>query len=312
VLEFETALLAVDPGIGALPYWDGTHDVLTEAYFGSGPGRGDGYVVNDGPFANFPIETDFNIDNWSADLVDVPGASNGFLGNDGFLRGSDPFNALQTPSLTRFGSSSWTFAYDAQMQCAAQSNCWNDWYSCIEGGSSAGNFHSGAHKAIGGKWRSVAGPLGGDFEDPVTSPNDPIFWVHHANVDRNRLKWMQSHPAEKTAYYGFGRQCYGPKSEKDPGCERSGLDLSDVAGAQFPFSSALLGLNESRPVTHADILCHLGPATASYTYGPSLCDVEVCSPGSRVAWGAVVGVLLFSCACLTASLLIFRSRQRHV
>jgi hypothetical protein len=41
----------------------------------------------------------------------------------------------------------------------------------------------GVHFFAGGMWNTTGGGLGmGDFLDPYTSPNDPIWWSHHANL----------------------------------------------------------------------------------------------------------------------------------
>lgn len=260
VLEFEVSLLAVDPSIGGLPYWDGTGDILTTTFFGSATGTGADMIVVDGKFPNFPIVSNFGIAAWSSYMHVVDGATNGYTGNGGFLRGTIPNNALQTSKVTRYGKS-WSFATSAQDQCAATSGCWNDWYSCIEGGSSSGNFHSGAHQTIGG----TSGSYRGDFEDPTTSPNDPIFMFHHANVDRNRMKWMGANAGESSVYYGFSTKCTGPLTNR---CPTGGISIGDVITSQWPFTSTSLGLSglTSDAITHADILCHVGPTTAPYSY----------------------------------------------
>jgi hypothetical protein len=162
-------------------------------------------------------------------------------------------------------------------------------------------FHAGAHILMGGirfSWRLEY--QGGDFEDQATSPNDPLFWLHHANLDRNRLMYMENNAADASVYHGFSKFCH-PVMEltgsKDA-CEHKGLGLGDVAGALFPFSSQDLGLEnlDSAALTHADILCHLGPATAPYTYGPSLCDFEKCpEPEARPVGGdRVFGFILYA------------------
>lgn len=46
------------------------------------------------------------------------------------------------------------------------------------------NVHGGGHNAVGGTMMSSS------------SPADPIFWLHHANVDRIWAQWQQSHPGE--------------------------------------------------------------------------------------------------------------------
>ncbi|CAI4218966.1 unnamed protein product [Parascedosporium putredinis] len=45
-----------------------------------------------------------------------------------------------------------------------------------------GSFHSAGHWGIGG--------LYGDMSDKWTSPSDPLFYLHHANVDRAWWSWQ--------------------------------------------------------------------------------------------------------------------------
>ncbi|WP_329228378.1 tyrosinase family protein [Streptomyces sp. NBC_00111] len=37
--------------------------------------------------------------------------------------------------------------------------------------------------------------IGGNME-LTSSPNDPVFWLHHCNIDRLWVKWQQQHPNE--------------------------------------------------------------------------------------------------------------------
>lgn len=41
---------------------------------------------------------------------------------------------------------------------------------------------------------SIHGTLGGDMRDPMTSPNDPIFFMHHAFVDKMWDYWQKHNP----------------------------------------------------------------------------------------------------------------------
>jgi hypothetical protein len=41
-------------------------------------------------------------------------------------------------------------------------------------------IHGGAHNAVGGDMATAR------------SPNDPLFWLHHANIDRLFAKWQES------------------------------------------------------------------------------------------------------------------------
>lgn len=40
------------------------------------------------------------------------------------------------------------------------------------------------------------GFVGGDMNDLQRAPNDPIFWLHHANIDRSWALWRLRNPAE--------------------------------------------------------------------------------------------------------------------
>jgi hypothetical protein len=69
------------------------------------------------------------------------------------------------------------------------------------------------------------------------SPNDPVFWLHHCNIDRLRSQWQ--------ARWGFGTNCYPPA-----GTTSGVVDLNE---AMQPWSG----------VTSASVLEHRG----IYTYG---------------------------------------------
>ena len=108
------------------------------------------------------------------------------------------------------------------------------------------------------------GELGanGDFWDGCTSPNDPVFWFHHPNVDRLFMEWQLLH-ANATAtplpHSGFPTAGHCP-----------GHTLGDVIADTDPFVGALLGrdgLAASLPLTNADVLAATTPlGTAPYTY----------------------------------------------
>jgi hypothetical protein len=84
LLKYERALLAVDPSIGALPYWNIANDavggkyrndpekyIYTDNFFGNyWTNSANGYAVSNGLFANFPIteytRAKFGKDSWMA------------------------------------------------------------------------------------------------------------------------------------------------------------------------------------------------------------------------------------------------------
>ena len=51
--------------------------------------------------------------------------------------------------------------------------------------------HSGVHIAVGGDNPSTWGQMAG-----TNSPADPIFWLHHANIDRVWANWQVGHAGQ--------------------------------------------------------------------------------------------------------------------
>lgn len=52
--------------------------------------------------------------------------------------------------------------------------------------------HNSGHRWIGGDMASMA------------SPNDPAFWLHHAQIDRIWSMWQANNPGEKAALSSAG------------------------------------------------------------------------------------------------------------
>lgn len=55
--------------------------------------------------------------------------------------------------------------------------------------------------------------IGGNMSDPMFSPNDPMFWLHHANVDRLWHVWQTN---MLTQHGGSHNDHYPPPSEANP------------------------------------------------------------------------------------------------
>jgi tyrosinase len=59
-------------------------------------------------------------------------------------------------------------------------------------------LHNGPHTWVGGQdnWPSGATPtfIAGPMSIPAVSVNDPVFWLHHCNIDRLWTTWQQRHP----------------------------------------------------------------------------------------------------------------------
>lgn len=330
MLEFENALLSVDPSIGALPYWDECltePSIFTEEYFGRDP-EGEPFEVTTGRFAYWPILSNFSWDDWSAYIADETyvGYSGSGDPNSAFLRGSE--NLVNSTYMNRYGSgTAWEASVgetctDYFWDCTSSTENWLDWFACIEGGSvnypSAPALHS-PHPVIGGRvggggGRPGGGPPGGggpppggrslqggggggrgpsvrgDLEDPQTSPNSPLFMFFHANLDRNRLWWMQRHSTDedKCNYYGFpvenAPRISGPDRFTPGGADYYGAHLNDISSSAWGFTLQDLGFEGFATVanttntingtvyqvTNADLLCWLDPSTAPYTYDSHL------------------------------------------
>jgi len=88
----------------------------------------------------------------------------------------------------------------------------------------------------------------GDFFSPVASPNDPIFLVHHTNIDRQLMEWQVKYVSQfeggMANYEGFFTY---PESGK---CQ--GHNLDDVVSSADPFYGLIKEL--SGPHTIKDIL----------------------------------------------------------
>ncbi|CAJ1413034.1 unnamed protein product [Effrenium voratum] len=277
VLEFENALLSVDSTIGALPYWDSTvtsPSIFSETYFGSAPGTGSDSQVVDGAFPNWPIKSSFSLSDYN------PTGSSPYTGSPiGMLRG--PTNNNANAMMTRFGSGTYSFGANEFWICANLDGFWYDWYKCVEGDATVtGSFHGGPHGQVGGS----SGGNSGDFEDPVTSPNDPLFFFHHAGVDRSMRWWMLTNAAKRSTFYGFpAADAEGIR--ENAGKSYYGQNLLDVMSSTWGFTAADLGFGTSSSFqTNADLLCHNGPSTSAYTY-----DSEVACSGGSTACSAVWG-----------------------
>lgn len=158
--QFELALksAAGDTNI-AIPYWNwelsGNDNPFTDDFMGGDGDSVQGDRVVSGPFAY--ANNQFKIRVWD-----------GSSGDDGLLRvfGTEPTSYLPTP--TQVASSLTKTPYSPST---------NSWERNCEGG-----LHNPVHNWIGGNM--------GD----ATSPNDPIFFLHHCYIDLLWENWRKQHP----------------------------------------------------------------------------------------------------------------------
>lgn len=160
--QFELDLQAIDPTV-SLPYWDWTVDnsptsSIWNADFMGGNGTGAQSKVTTGPFR----EGQWALADGSA-LVRAFGAR------------------ADAPTLPT--------AQNVQdcidQETVYDSPPWDDDPNCdgfrnrSEGWTGAGSVHNRVHLWVGGSML------------PATSPNDPVFFLHHCNVDRLWARWQR-------------------------------------------------------------------------------------------------------------------------
>ncbi|KDR80002.1 hypothetical protein GALMADRAFT_222927 [Galerina marginata CBS 339.88] len=228
---------------GAQPYWDWNLDVppfgtftkspVWDADFGFGgngpfvevpadnplsvPGRTGGGCVSNGPFKNM--------------VVNMGPASN-LTGNPRCLsRDFSPYFAGR-----------YLGANVTKLTLSQNDFGWFD--RVVEGGPSfdASGLHGGGHYGVGGTL--------GEMGDLYNSPSDPIFYLHHANLDRVWWSWQKKDLSRRLV------DISGPINL---------LDYDNVLGGNVTLSFPLsLGLNAPN-VTIADVM-DINGGTLCYEY----------------------------------------------
>lgn len=151
--ELETALLGINPSVGALPYWpwdQGSGSLWTDAQFGPDGDPAQNNRVLSGPFAN-----------WTALVLNA---------------GTGQLEPRATVGLVRELGSPGGLPSASQVQAALSESAYGDVRPALE----QAPLHNSVHLWVGGDMRAG------------TSPNDPIFFLHHCNVDRLWWQWQLS------------------------------------------------------------------------------------------------------------------------
>jgi Mg-chelatase subunit ChlD len=189
--ELELALQTKKPNV-TLPYWNWSADAanpIAAAIWNTNPaqriyiggnGTGPNSTVSTGPFAN-----------WTA-LIEGPGNTfvprlGGIIrqlgletsGNPDFPTQAQVDDALQT--MTVYDTSPWRTNSQGSFR-----NRLEGWLSKLPGEFVQGEINTYLHNRVH-VW------VGGDM-GPGTSPNDPVFFLHHCNVDRLWALWQYAHP----------------------------------------------------------------------------------------------------------------------
>lgn len=184
--ELELELQAKNPKV-TLPYWDWVADSanpLSAPLWNGDPNAGRVYVGGDGVGANDRIATGpfkdwvARIENINGAIVDRPGIVR-TLGQDVF--GSPAFPAPNQVTDVVDNFSTYDTAPWSRASAGSFRNRLEGWVSALSN-EQPPHLHNVVHVWIGGDM------------GPGTSPNDPVFFLHHCNVDRIWALWQHEHP----------------------------------------------------------------------------------------------------------------------
>lgn len=191
LLQVEADLRSIDSSI-SIPFWDWTEDASL-ADPGSAPvwgadlmgGNGveaDGWRVGNGPFA-------FMNGNWPIPVAhDGPALTRRFgswLPNFGLPTGEDLALAMaeifyDTPP---YSSSPFTLGFRNRLEG------WVTMRGDRRVKTEGSQLHNRVHLWVGGQWTENGQPRVGSMV-PMTSPNDPVFFLHHCFVDKVWADWQ--------------------------------------------------------------------------------------------------------------------------
>lgn len=182
--RLEIDLQTVRPGV-SIPYWDWTQDALlsnpnsAEIWTASLAG-GDGTPISSGPFAHWAtIELDNSSGSPSAFTFSPSGGIDRTLaGTSWRLPRAEDVDYVM--GLDTYDNSPWDRSPSSSFRNVLEG--WKSYTLPSGEGVSAPALHNVVHVWVGGDM------------SPSTSPNDPVFFLHHCNVDRIWAMWQLRHP----------------------------------------------------------------------------------------------------------------------
>ncbi|KPQ36591.1 MAG: tyrosinase Tyr [Phormidesmis priestleyi Ana] len=217
LLDFEQALQAIDPSV-TIPYWDWTDpdaltvmlqaDFLGEGGTGTtvevnGSGRFEGGEVTTGPCSTWQLNPKLHFDPLTLDSLGTH-----------LLRfvGLPPFNRYPLPQseIDHLFKTDNYEVFNALIEGALVPTEQNGQKDYAPGWA----LHAFVHSVIGGSqvdwndWnKGIVHQLDvlGTMDSIPASPYDPIFWLHHANVDRLWAQWQDQGHSGPTFYPSAGK-----------------------------------------------------------------------------------------------------------
>lgn len=170
LILFENALKAHDPSVN-IPYWDWTVNqsmtgVPWTSDFMGGNGTGSGGTVATGPFAG---SAQWRINYSSTSGTSLRRAMGGTL--------PSASNVNTVLGISTYDAAPWNSSVSTGMRNRME-------------GFNTPNIHNRVHVWVGGHMNQT------------DSPNDPVFFLHHCNIDRLWSQWQTR--------WGFGAAQYQP------------------------------------------------------------------------------------------------------
>ncbi|MEI8052656.1 MAG: tyrosinase family protein [Bacteroidota bacterium] len=213
---FENALSTVSGKNILIPYWDWTDPsslnvVFADDFMGGFGNAANGYVVETGPFRQGQWEvkiTDYlNIDSVKLDIYPPINANPDLIraesifktGTVSLPKNSDLLRCLNVPTYDCYP---WDSSSDTLQSFRNTLEGWRGSLGniCTNNNMDVDNptgrtsaMHNVVHLYVGGVFPLAGGGYGEGNMAQNTSPNDPVFWIHHANIDRIWTGWMNRH-----------------------------------------------------------------------------------------------------------------------
>ena len=189
--RFERQLQRSVPGV-TIPYWDWTQDaddpfnspIWADDFMGGNGDPEDNNIVKTGPFA---------VDQWIT--INVDGSTKGGLqrqfgkNTSGLPTRTDVNMAIEE---TPYDSPPWNIDSNPSHRNRLEGFLAPGGPFTADG-AFVGQLHNQAHSWIGGDMMNVS-----------ISPNDPVFFLHHANVDRLWAIWQEKNPSQRYLPTGDG------------------------------------------------------------------------------------------------------------
>lgn len=211
---FEDALREVSGKRITVPYWDwtdaaSTASVFSDDFMGGDGNRAEGFAVTSGPFrrGRWVLEVDPIGVQWQASKTKhltrrfgsfpaqptLPSSSDVAFLMDRPSYDVKPYDAGSDPnqSFRNALEGFWRSAGPMRVSTGSASMvCTPDGVMSTVSGE---GLHNRVHGFVGGLLGvGPSGPTFGTMMLP-TSPNDPVFFLHHSNIDRLWAEWQQTH-----------------------------------------------------------------------------------------------------------------------